>query len=50
MPYVTKAPEKCHSRDKEDNDGEENLNEEEKPKHMVQIQYRGKSRMITVEP
>ena len=45
-PFITKALGKCCNRVKEDNDSEENLNEEEKPKHMVQIQYRGKCRMI----
>ena len=41
-PLITKALEKCYNRDKEDNDSEDNMNEEEKPKHMVRIQYRGK--------
>ena len=39
-PLITKALEKCYNKDKEDNHIEEN--EEEKPKHIVRLQYIGK--------
>ena len=42
---ITKAFEKCYDTGRQ-YDNEETLNEEEKLKHIVRIQYREKSRMI----
>ena len=43
-PLIAKSLENCYGKD---NNSEEKFNEEEKPRQMVQIQYRGKSQMIT---
>ena len=43
---ISKALKKCQGKDRENNDSEEYLNEEEKPKHTVRMQYRGESWMI----
>ena len=36
-PLIAKPFEKCYGKNKEENDGDENLNKEETPKHMVRI-------------